>query len=71
VADITQERGKSLGVLIGDALREAGVLVAVFGWLDRAVKGEPFGGGWGATIISSSALLFGLGALLELRQRRS
>jgi hypothetical protein len=37
---------KALSEMIGEWLREASVLIAVFGWLDRAVHAEPFSGVW-------------------------
>ncbi|HEY8040756.1 MAG TPA: hypothetical protein VIF15_13215 [Polyangiaceae bacterium] len=57
---------KTVAEMIADALREAGLLTAVFGWLDRTIQGEPFWGPWGWTVLGLSLLLFAGGAVLEV-----
>jgi hypothetical protein len=52
--------------MIADALREAGLLTAVFGWLDTTVQGETFWGPWGWTVLGAALLLFVGGATLEI-----
>ncbi len=56
---------KTVAEMFADWLREASVLVATFGWLDRAVKGEPFSGTWAVEVLGFAAILFALGATLE------
>ncbi len=56
---------KTVAEMAADWLREASVLVAAFGWLDRAVKGESFSGTWAAGILGFAAVLFAIGAILE------
>jgi len=55
----------TLAQMIGDTLREAALLVAVFGWLDRVVQQEPFWGPWAWTILGASAALYFAGVLIE------
>ncbi len=57
---------KTVAEMIADALREAGLLTAVFGWLDRTIQGEPFWGTWGWTVLGVALLLFAAGAALEV-----
>jgi hypothetical protein len=57
---------KTVAEMIADALREAGLLTAVFGWLDRTIQGEPFWGPWGWTVMAMSLALFVGGAVLEV-----
>lgn len=57
---------KSVAEMIADALREAGLLTAVFGWLDTTVQGETFWGPWGWTVLGAALLLFVGGATLEI-----
>jgi hypothetical protein len=57
---------KTVAEMIADALREAGLLTAVFGWLDRTIQGEPFWGPWGWTVMGMSLALFIGGAVLEV-----
>jgi hypothetical protein len=61
---------KTLAEMIGETLREAALLVAVFGWLDRVVQQEPFWGKWAWTVLGGSAVLYFLGVLIE-RYRES
>jgi hypothetical protein len=57
---------KTIAEMIADALREAGLLVAVFGWLDRTIQGEPFWGPWGWTVLGAATFLFVGGAIVEV-----
>ena len=52
-----------------DYFREAAVLVAVFGLLDKAIKGEAIRLTYAAMIIGASAILFVIGCGLELLRR--
>jgi hypothetical protein len=51
--------------MIGDTLREAALLVAVFGWLDRVVQQEPFWGPWAWTILGVAMALYIAGVAIE------
>jgi hypothetical protein len=57
---------KTVAEMIADALREAGLLTAVFGWLDRTIQGEPFWGAWGWTVMGMSLALFIGGTVIEV-----
>jgi hypothetical protein len=56
---------KTVAEMIADTLREAALLVAVFGWLDRVVQQEPFWGTWAWTILGVAMLLYILGMTIE------
>jgi hypothetical protein len=56
---------RTLAEMIGETLREAALLVAVFGWLDRVVQQEPFWGAWAWTILAVAMVLYVLGVLIE------
>jgi hypothetical protein len=56
--------------MFSEALREAAILIAVFGWLDKAVKNEPFEWRWGLIMLSFALALFLIGALIEVSQGR-
>jgi hypothetical protein len=60
---------RSIAEMIGDWLREASVLVAVFGWLDKSVRDEAISGAWAFEVLALALLLFALGAAVE-RSRR-
>jgi hypothetical protein len=60
-----REANRSLAEMIGDTLREAALLVAVFGWLDRVVQQEPFWGAWAWTILGGAMVLYVLGVAIE------
>ncbi len=55
---------KTLAEMIAETLREAAILVAVFGWLDRVVQQEPFWGTWSWTFLGGSAVLYTLGVVI-------
>ena len=57
---------KTVAEMIADSLREAGLLTAVFGWLDTTVQGETFWGPWGWTVLGAALLLFVGGTALEI-----
>jgi hypothetical protein len=57
---------KTVAEMIADSLREAGLLTAVFGWLDSTIQGEQFWGPWGWMVIGLSLLLFVGGMALEV-----
>ncbi len=56
---------RTIAEMIADTLREAALLVAVFGWLDRVVQQEPFWGTWAWTILAVAVLLYALGVVIE------
>ena len=56
---------RTLAEMIGDTLREAALLVAVFGWLDRVVQQEPFWGAWAWTILGVAMALYITGVIIE------
>jgi hypothetical protein len=60
---------KSWAEMSADALREAGVLVLVFGLLDRYMfdRGPP--AGWTASVLGLALLSFVLGGVLERTRR--
>ena len=60
-----RDERKSVAEMFADLLREAAVLIAVFGWLDKAVKGESFWGRWGLQVLAVATVLFFLGVALE------
>jgi hypothetical protein len=63
-----REANRTLAEMIGDTLREAALLIAVFGWLDRVVQQEPFWGPWAWTVLGASAVLYVLGVMVERRR---
>ena len=60
---------KSIVEMVGEFLREAAVLVLVFGFLDQLSKGQPLDATWSAFILLVSAFSLTLGILFE-RERR-
>jgi hypothetical protein len=56
---------RTLAEMIGDTLREAALLVAVFGWLDRVVQQEPFWGTWAWTVLGGAMALYVMGVAIE------
>jgi hypothetical protein len=56
---------KTVAEMAADWLREASVLVAVFGVLDSFSRKEPFYGPWNLTAIALAVVFFVLGAALE------
>jgi hypothetical protein len=60
-----RESNRTLAEMIGDTLREAALLVAVFGWLDRVVQQEPFWGTWAWTILGVAMALYVMGVAIE------
>ncbi len=61
---------KSWGEMSADALREAGVLVLVFGLLDKYMFGSGPSAGWTAAIVALALGTFVLGSVLERTRRR-
>ena len=59
---------KSVAEMAGEALRECAILIAVFGWLDRTIQGEPFWGPGSWKVIGFSIVLFVLGVAIERRR---
>jgi hypothetical protein len=59
---------KSFAEMAGETLREAGLLVAVFGWLDKAVQGEAFLGVWSWKVLGFAIVLYLLGVMIERRR---
>jgi len=60
-----QATNRTLAEMIADTLREAALLVAVFGWLDRVVQQEPFWGTWAWTILGVAMALYVMGVAIE------
>ncbi len=56
---------RSLAEMIGETLREAALLVAVFGWLDRIVQQEAFWGPWAWTVMGVALILYVMGVMIE------
>jgi hypothetical protein len=54
--------------MTGDGLREAGVLVGVFGMLDKFVHGQGPTIIWTAAVLTISLFLFAAGCILERRR---
>lgn len=61
----TPDHRKSVAEMCADWLREASVLVAVFGWLDKELRREPFSGAWAVEIVGAGLLLLALGLAVE------
>jgi hypothetical protein len=55
--------------MIGEGMREVGVLVAVFGMLDKFLRGEPPTAIWTASVLTIGLFFFVSGLMIE-RQRR-
>jgi len=55
----------SIARMLGEFLREAAVLVAVFIPLDRAVRGDRLTVGWGIAIVALPTFLLMLGMGIE------
>ncbi|MGA3124619.1 MAG: hypothetical protein ABSF69_28030 [Polyangiaceae bacterium] len=53
----------------GEFLREAGVLVAVLGMLEKIVLGGWPSQGWTAAVLGAGLFLAVLGGIIELRRR--
>ena len=61
---------KTTTEMIGEALREFGVLLAVFAPLERlVVRGEPFTPGFALTVTTVVLVTAGLGILIERRRK--
>jgi hypothetical protein len=56
---------RTLAEMIADTLREAALLIAVFGWLDRTTQQEPFWGPWAWTILAMAMALYVTGVIIE------
>jgi membrane protein YdbS with pleckstrin-like domain len=62
---------KLVAEMLAEWLREASVLVMVFGWLDRAVRGEPFWStGWALVVIGLAVGALASGVALERVRRK-
>jgi hypothetical protein len=59
---------KTFAEMAGDSLREAGLLIAVFGWLDKTVQGEAFLGPWSWKVLGFATALFAAGVFIESRR---
>jgi hypothetical protein len=55
--------------LVGDALREAGILIAVFGMLDKFLRDEGPSLAWTAAVLGAALLSFVLGIMFDERSR--
>ena len=63
------EQRKTIVEMVGEFLREAAVLVLVFGFLDQLADGKPLGAVWTGFILLISGLSLTLGILFE-RERK-
>jgi hypothetical protein len=54
--------------MIGDALREAGILVFVFAILDKVIAGS-ITVTWTAVALAAAVVLFGMGMYMERRRK--
>lgn len=61
--------GRTLWELSSDFFREAAVLVLVFGFLDKSVRGESIGVYYGLDVLGISFVLFAFGIILERRRK--
>jgi hypothetical protein len=62
---MTSDARKSFAEMASEWLREASVLVAVFAWLDKRVRGDVFSGAWAVEAVSAALFLFVLGVVVE------
>jgi len=60
---------KTVGEMLGEFLREAAVLTAVFIPLDRAMMGEALTPGWGVAILGISGGLLATGMGVERKRK--
>jgi hypothetical protein len=60
---------RSRAEMVGEALREAGVLTAVFGMLDKILREEGPTLGWTAGVFGVALFLFVLGVMMEEKRR--
>jgi hypothetical protein len=63
------DQRKTIVEMVSEFLREAAVLVLVFGFLDVFVTGKPFSAVWTGFVLLVSALALTMGILLE-RERK-
>lgn len=61
----TKGEKKSKAEMIGEGLRDCGILVVVFGFLDPMVQHETPSVGWTVVILSTMLGLFGVGMAIE------
>jgi hypothetical protein len=59
---------KSLSEMVGEAAREAGVLVLVFGLLDGLIDANGHDWQWYAGAVSFGIILLSVGFVVELRR---
>jgi hypothetical protein len=59
---------RSAAEMAGEFLREAGVLVAVLGMLEKIVQGGWPSLGWTVSMLGAGLFLAVLGAIIELRR---
>jgi len=64
-----KDQRKTIVEMVGEFLREAAVLVLVFGFLDQLSRGQQLSGVWTGFIVLISALSLTLGILFE-RERK-
>ena len=63
---MSERRG--LAELIGEGLRESGVLIAVFGMLDKFLRSETPTVVWTIAVLSVALIFFGVGCTIEIRR---
>jgi len=59
---------KGVAEMAGEFLREAGVLVAALGLLEKVLTGGWPSLGWTASVLGTGLLLAALGAIIEVRR---
>jgi hypothetical protein len=66
--------GKSVADMLGEALREAGILVGVFGFLDDAFRVTPLSHieriQWSGTVLVLTVVLISVGMVIERKRKR-
>lgn len=62
---LSQDERKTVAEMFGELLREAAVLIIVFGFLDKLLKIEPISAGWAIKTIGAAASSFLSGVTLE------
>jgi hypothetical protein len=63
------EEPKGVAEMVGEAMREIGVLVAVFGMLDKLLRGDGATVGWTAAVLGTALFFFVVGVTIERRRR--
>ena len=65
-APVNLKSVRTVAEMVGEGLREAAILIAVFGWLEKVVRGEPLRGYRPLVIAGFGFVLFAAGIAIEL-----